>query len=90
MDHSNSISHLQDRPQCCVKGCIFPASPSTGLCRNHARQKLEPAHFKSFQPTLLVVQQATFNLADDGTRTTRAFDRRRLETQTRAFHDGLA
>ena len=90
MDQFNFSPQPQNHVPCSVKGCIFPASSPANLCRNHFRQKLEPAHFKSFQPTLLVVRQATFNLDGDATRATRALDRRRLMTQTRAFHDGLA
>ena len=74
--------------RCCVRGCIYPADP-TGMCLDHQRQTKEPRFFRSHQPTLLVMDQARFDVVDAGD-DTRTHDRRRLAAAREAFLEEAA
>lgn len=72
--------------RCTVKGCVFPAMrPGSGTCAYHDRQQFEPALFESFQPSILLLEQAKFNLPPEEIDDTRALDRRRLVAEREAF-----
>lgn len=77
--------------RCSEKACVFPSTGTAmELCLYHERLRREPAHFCSFQPTLLVISQAAFGVSAYESDNSRAQDRRRLEAQCKAFQEGLA
>lgn len=77
--------------RCSEKACVFPSTGAAmGLCLYHERLQQEPAHFRSFQPILLIISQAAADLSDYESDNHRAQDRRRLEAQRKAFQEGLA
>jgi hypothetical protein len=54
-------------PRCSERGCVYPASDiNARKCRHHERLQREPHLFCSFQPTLLVVEQARYNAQGSG------------------------
>ena len=75
--------------RCGVRGCIFPAG-STGMCLDHHRQAHEPCFFHSHQPTMLVMDQARFDVPDSAPDNTRTHDRRRLAAARAAFLEEAA
>lgn len=77
--------------RCRARGCVFPAEENAqGLCFYHERLEREPQHFRSHQPTLLVLRQGLL-IPDDGEADQRrARDRQRLAAQRKAFQQGLA
>lgn len=77
--------------RCSEKACVFPSTgTANGLCLYHERLQREPAHFCSFQPTLLAISQAAFGISAYESDNSRAQDRHRLEAQRKAFQEGLA
>jgi hypothetical protein len=78
-------------PRCSEKGCIFPATePSTGRCLLHALEEREPTLFVSYQPTMLVLEQAKFGAPDPEADYSRAQDRRRLAAWREQFMEEVA
>ena len=86
-----SFTHFWGGPRCREKGCVFPArSGARGLCQDHARQRSEPAHYLTCQPTLLLLRQRAFGISDSEGNDSRAQDRLGLAAQCEAFREGLA
>jgi hypothetical protein len=77
--------------RCGARGCVFPAEENAqGLCFYHERLEREPQHFRSYQPTLLVLRQGLLIPGDGEAAQRRARDRQRLAAQLEAFQQGLA
>jgi hypothetical protein len=65
--------------RCSEKGCVFPAARATkGKCLDHDRRYCVPELFHSFQPTMLLMDQAKYILPDSEFEDSRHLDRRRL------------
>ena len=75
--------------RCCVRGCVYPSGP-TGLCLDHQRQAQEPRFFQSYQPTMLVMDQARFGVPDSDPDDARTHDRRRLAAAREALLEEAA
>lgn len=72
-------SPAESLPRCPVKGCVFPvASHGAEECLLHELIKREPAHFRSRQPSILLLDQAKFGVPNPEQADLRARDRRRL------------
>lgn len=87
------VASLPVTPQCDEKGCVFPASgPGGRKCLVHDREKNEPEHFESFQPTVLLLDRAKYGLPDPETEPDdyRARDRHRQASEREAFFEGVA
>ena len=79
--------------RCNEKGCVFPAAwRDSGKCRQHDRQRREPALFHSRQPSTLLLDQAKFGVADGQAEIhgNRLKDRRRLARLWETFLEGAA
>lgn len=72
--------------RCTVKGCVFPAGEDNqGRCFYHELQRLQPRFFASFQPTILVLEQAKFILPEGEPDDSRIKDRHRSAIERQAF-----
>lgn len=66
-------------PRCREKGCVFPAvSTAGGFCHYHVLEQSEPACFRSYQPSRLLLEKAKFGLSRAAYEDVRARDRRLL------------
>ncbi len=76
---SSSRLRFSGNPRCREKGCVFPAvSSAGGFCHYHALEQSEPACFRSYQPSGLLLEKAKFGLSRAGYEDGRARDRRLL------------
>ena len=78
-------------PRCTEKGCIFPATRRTQeKCLLHNLQQLEPTFFQSFQPSMLLLDQARFGVPHSRSEDERARDRHRLAALRKSFWEEAA
>ncbi len=78
-------------PRCPVKGCVFPAASHGGeQCLLHDLTEREPKHFRSLQPSTLLLDQAKFAIPSPEHEDSRARDRRRLALVREKMLDEVA